>query len=169
MNQGIKVSWKRAYGAASYYVYRRSEQGTWTKLTVVSSGQTSYIDRKVKQGKRYYYKVRPYNNGVFGKGSSVKNTYRLNTLTEIRAKQTAGKEVAVYWKKKSGVTFYQVKYAANLQFKNARKISASRKDSSLKTKKLEKKTYYFKVRYCYKNGSTKAWSKWSNIKKVQIH
>lgn len=169
VNQGIKVSWKRAYGAASYYVYRRSEQGKWTKLTVASAGQTSYIDRKAKQGKKYYYKVRPYNSGVFGKGSQVKNTYRLNTLTEIRVKQTAGQKVAVYWKKKSGVTFYQVKYATNSQFKNARKISASYKDSSLKTKKLNKKTYYFEVRCCYRKGSTKFWSKWSNIKKVQIH
>lgn len=169
VNQGIKVSWKQAYGAASYYVYRRGEQEAWKKLAVVSSGQTSYIDRKAKQGKKYYYKVRPYNSGVFGKGSAVKNIYRLKTLNEIKVKQIAGKKAVVCWKKKSGVTSYQIKYATNLQFKNARSLSASRKDSSSKTKKLKKKIYYFKVRYYYKKGSTKSWSKWSVVKKVQIH
>ena len=83
---GIKVTWKKVTGAASYYVYRRTNNGAWKRRAVLSASSNSYIDRNVKQGKKYTYKVRAYNNGIFGRFSSEKKVYRLKTLTNIRVK-----------------------------------------------------------------------------------
>lgn len=168
VDRGIKVSWKRAYGARAYYVYRRTGKGRWKKIAIASATQTSYIDKKAKEGKRYSYKVRPYNSGVFGKGSTVKTVYRLKALGSIKARQISGKKVSITWKKKSGSAVYQVQYALNSQMKKAQKLSTSRKNSSLKTKKLKRKVYYFRVRYLYRNNGTKSWSAWSKIKKISI-
>ena len=168
VSKGIKIRWKRSYGAASYYIYRRSGQGAWKKIAVASSMQISYIDKKVKQGKQYSYKIRPYNGGVFGRGSTVKTICRLRTLTEVSVKNASGQRAAIRWKKTSYAAGYQVKYATNLQFKKARKISAGRKDGSVKTKQLKKQVYYFRVRYSYRKGNVKSWSGWSEIKKIRI-
>ena len=165
---GIKVTWKKATGAASYYVYRRTNNGAWKRRAVLSASSNSYIDRNVKQGKKYTYKVRAYNNGIFGRFSSEKKVYRLKTLTNIRVKNTSGRRAAVLWKKKTYATTYQVKYAANPSFNKARKVSANKKNSRLTTKKLKKKTYYFQIRYSYKKGGVKSWSAWSKVKKVKI-
>lgn len=49
VKKGIKVSWKKAYGADSYYVYRRKNKGPWKKVAVVSSSKDFYIDKKVSR------------------------------------------------------------------------------------------------------------------------
>lgn len=58
----MKVSWKKVSGASGYEVYRASsKKGKYTKVTTIKKGKTaSYTDKKVKSGKKYYYKVRAY-------------------------------------------------------------------------------------------------------------
>lgn len=58
-DSGIRLSWKSVSNAASYRIYRSvSKNGTYSYLASAKSG--SYTDRKVTQGKTYYYKVRCY-------------------------------------------------------------------------------------------------------------
>lgn len=166
---GMKVTWKKSVGAASYYVYRRTNKGAWRRRAVLSASATSYIDRSVKQGQKYTYKVRAYNSGIFGSFSSEKKAYRLKNLTNIKVKKVSGKRAAVSWKKNTYATTYQVRYTANPHFNKAKKVSTSKKNHQLKTKTLKKKTYYFQVRYCYKKGGIKTWSAWSKAKKMKIH
>lgn len=168
VKKGIKIRWKKAYGAGSYYIYRRKNSGAWKRIAVVSSSSTSYIDKKAKQGKKYSYKVRAYNNGVFGGFSAVKKVYRLKALKGVKVRKNAGKRAGVSWEKRAYATTYQVQYATNAQFKKGKKISVSRKNGKVKTKKLKKRVYYFRVRYCYKKGLIKSWSAWSEVRKVRI-
>ena len=165
---GIKLIWKKATGAASYYVYRKTNNGRWKKRAVLDASASSYIDRNVKQGQKYTYKVRAYNSGIFGSFSSAKKAYRLKTLTNISVKRASGRRAVVSWKKKTYATAYQVKYATNPYFKKGKKVSADKKKSQLKTKKLKKGTYYFQIRYCYKKDGVKTWSAWSKVKKIRI-
>ena len=166
--RGIRLKWKRSYGAASYYIYRRNGKGAWRKLAVASATQTTYLDKKAKQGKQYSYKIRPYNSGVFGRGSAIKTVYRLKSPGQIKVKRVTGKKVSVIWKKMSYSTNYQVQYAGNRKMKKARKISTSRKNTTVKTKKLQTKVYYFRVRYLYRKNGIKSWSAWSQIKKITV-
>ena len=168
VKKGIKVSWKKAYGADSYYVYRRKNKGSWKKVAVVSSSKDFYIDKKVKQGKKYSYKVRAYNGSVFGGFSSVKKAYFLKPLKEVKVRRNTKRKAKVFWKKRTYTTTYQVQYATNARFKKAKKVSVSRKNGSLITKQLKKKVYYFRVRYSYKKAGVKSWSGWSEIRKIRI-
>lgn len=169
VKKGIKVRWKKAYGAGSYYVYRKKNKGAWKRIAIVSSTKNFYVDKKAKQGKKYSYKVRACNGGIFGGFSSVKKVYRLKKLNKVKVKRNSGRKTRVFWKKRVYSTTYQVQYSTKANFKNAKKISTSRKNSSLRTKQLKKKkVYYFRVRYSYSKNGVKSWSAWSEVKKIRI-
>lgn len=56
----IKFNGKKGY---NYQIYRKNtKNGVWKKLSVIKgkTGDNSYIDKKVKKGKNYYYAVRAY-------------------------------------------------------------------------------------------------------------
>lgn len=78
--QQIKVSWKKINDADGYVVYRSTKKTSGFKaVKTIKKGSTlSYTNKKLKKGKRYYYKVRAYVNAdgskVFSKYSSVKST-----------------------------------------------------------------------------------------------
>lgn len=64
-----KITWAANKSATSYNVYRKHENGSeWTRLTTTS--KTSYTDKKVKSGERYYYFVRTYINSYQSAASS---------------------------------------------------------------------------------------------------
>lgn len=58
----ITVKWNRITGATGYKVYRAtSKTGKYTCVKTVKSGKTvSFVNKSLKKGKRYYYKVRAY-------------------------------------------------------------------------------------------------------------
>ncbi len=73
-NSSIKVSWKKVSGATKYQVYRAtSKTGTYTKVKETTS--LSCTNKGLKDGKKYYYKVRAYrlvgSTKVYGSYSSV--------------------------------------------------------------------------------------------------
>ena len=64
-----KITWKANNSATSYVVYRKHESSSeWTKLT--KTEKTSYTDKKIKSGERYYYLVRAYINSYKSAASS---------------------------------------------------------------------------------------------------
>jgi lactocepin len=58
----ITVSWKKVSGANGYVIYRSTKKSSgYKKIAVVKKGSTlKYINKKLKKGKRYYYKVKAY-------------------------------------------------------------------------------------------------------------
>lgn len=58
----LVISWKGDSDANGYEVYRAtSAKGHYTRCKVLTSGsKTSYVDKNLKGGKTYYYKVRGY-------------------------------------------------------------------------------------------------------------
>ena len=81
------------------------------------------------------------------------------------------KQIKVFVKKNSKVSGYQVKYAANKQFKNAKtKTLKGANKTMLRLIKLgNKKTYYFKVRTYKQKGKKKTYSKWSKVKSAKTN
>ena len=80
------------------------------------------------------------------------------------------KSFKVTWKKKTGVSGYQVQYATDKKFKkNKKTVTIAKKNATSKTiKKLKSnKTYYVRVRtYKIVNGK-KVYSSWSKVKAVK--
>ena len=87
-------------------------------------------------------------------------------------KNVKGKKLQITWKKNAKAAGYQVQYAASSKFKNAKSVTIKNaKTTKATVKKLKKGSkYYVRVRaYAYPaKGSTKLYSKWSNVKKAVI-
>lgn len=74
-----QVKWKKVTGASGYQVYRSLKKTkSFKKVKTITKGSTvKYTNKKLKKGKRYYYKVRAYRNvggkKVYGAYSAVKS------------------------------------------------------------------------------------------------
>ena len=85
------------------------------------------------------------------------------TITSVKAQSKA---FTVKWKKKSGITEYQIQYSTNSKFKKGNK-SIKIKNAKTISKKITKlkaaKKYYVRIR-TYKG---KKYSKWSKVKSIK--
>ena len=55
---GIMVKWEKVTGATGYIVYRKTDDTKWSRLKVLSDGDTvSYVDGFVESGTKYTYTV----------------------------------------------------------------------------------------------------------------
>ena len=72
------VKWKKVSDATGYQVYRATaKNGTYKKVAAIKKNATvKYVNKSLKSGKTYYYKVRAYKtaNGItaYGNFSAVK-------------------------------------------------------------------------------------------------
>lgn len=72
------ISWKKVSTVSGYVVYRAtSKNGKYKKVATKGSGSRSYTTKKLKKGKRFYYKARAYKKyrgkRIYGPYSSVKS------------------------------------------------------------------------------------------------
>ena len=86
--------------------------------------------------------------------------------TTITSVKSQSKAFTVKWKKKSGITGYQIQYSTNSKFKKGNK-SIKIKNAKTISKKITKlkvaKKYYVRIR-TYKR---KKYSKWSKVKSIK--
>lgn len=74
--KSVKLKWKKVKDAKKYQIFRaNSKNGKYKKIKTVSKKKTTFVDKKVKRNKKYFYKVRSYKvvNGkkVFSSFSKV--------------------------------------------------------------------------------------------------
>ena len=76
-NSSIELDWQTVYRSSGYEVYRAiSENGNYERIaTLTDNGKTSFRDKNLRRGKKYYYKVRAFKelNGqiCFGEYSDI--------------------------------------------------------------------------------------------------
>ena len=61
----ITVTWTASSGAAGYIVQRRVKGGSWENLSTNVTG-LKYVDKNVKAGTVYQYRIRPRNGNIYG-------------------------------------------------------------------------------------------------------
>lgn len=77
-SRSLKVTWKKVSGATGYCVYMATKsKGKYKKIGTIKKGKTTkYTKKKLKKGKRYYFKVRAFRKSgksmVYGPYSTVK-------------------------------------------------------------------------------------------------
>ena len=98
---GMKVSWARVTGAKSYWVYRKTSSGSYSKIGTTSN--LSYVDKTAKAGTKYTYTVRAVNGNDLSAYTGV-NTLRLATPSVKVANTKSGPKAT--WGKVSGATGY---------------------------------------------------------------
>lgn len=80
--KAIKVNWTKVDDADGYIVYRSNKKkGGYKPVKTITKAKTvSFTDKKVKKGKKYYYKIRAYKAAdeveVLGKYSTVVSVKR---------------------------------------------------------------------------------------------
>lgn len=76
----ITVKWSKVSGASGYVIYRSTKKTKGFKAvkTVKSGTKVSFVNKKLKKGRKYYYKVIAYrtvgDRKVYGSFSAVKHT-----------------------------------------------------------------------------------------------
>lgn len=69
----VSISYKKATGAKKYYIYRSTKKSSGYKK-VKTTSSSKYTDKKVKKGKKYYYKVKSVRGSVVSSNSKTVKT-----------------------------------------------------------------------------------------------
>ncbi|MBR0455434.1 MAG: CHAP domain-containing protein [Firmicutes bacterium] len=161
-SNSVKLKWKAYSGATGYQVYRAdSKSGTYKRL--FSTHKTSCVnDKNIKNGKTYYYKIRPYakdsNKKVhFGKFSTIVSATpkAFNTGSKVTGLVVTDYDysnIKMKWNSFSMASGYQV-YRSDSKNGTYKRIFSTHKTSCVNDKNIKKgKTYYYKIR-AYKKDS----------------
>lgn len=83
----IKLKWNRMIGGKGYKIYRATKKNGKYKLikTIKNKLKTSWIDKKIKYGKQYYYKVAVYKKSK-KKIIQKKSAWALNSTKAAKVK-----------------------------------------------------------------------------------
>ena len=108
-DKGVKVKWKAVEGAQLYRVYRKTQTGSWTKVT--ETAELSAVDTNVTNATWYRYTVRCINPdgsfaGTYDPAGKTLTYFSLATpeLTSVTATTTGMK---LSWKAVSGAKKYR--------------------------------------------------------------
>ncbi len=76
---GVKLTWSKVTGAEGYVVYRKTGDGSYSKLaTVKGSTKVTYTDKSAKKGKTYTYKIKAYKSkttSAYSNAKKIKDKY----------------------------------------------------------------------------------------------
>lgn len=139
----IKLTWNKASGASGYKIYRRTAKGRYVCIKTVKSGTTSYVDKTVKSGNRYYYCVKAYNGNVLSGYTEASILYIKAPVVTVR-KSAQG--VKLSWKKSAGAKKYIVyRKTPTGKYKTVKTVTAKTLSWTDKTAK-KGQTYYYIVK-----------------------
>lgn len=80
--KSVKLKWKKIKNARKYQIFRsNSKNGKFEKIQTVSRKKTSFVDKKVRHNKKYFYKVRAYR---MVKGKKVFSSFSKVIAVKVR-------------------------------------------------------------------------------------
>ena len=152
----ITVKWKKVSRASGYriYIYNSSTKSYEFKKSVSKASTVSAKVTGLKPNKSYKIKVAAYKSAdnikfVGTKSGALSIKTKNKSVTLKSAKSSKKKKINVKWKKRSGVSGYQVMWSTTSNFKKnflSTKVSGSSKTSKTLTTAKSKKNYYVRVR-----------------------
>ena len=104
---GVAVSWDKVDNAAKYRIFRKTQGGSWEKVTTTTS--LKYTDKKAVYSETYLYSVRAMTekgNYINRYGNGTKITYILSAPKLTLTNSEDGIEIS--WKAMSGAAKYNV-------------------------------------------------------------
>lgn len=166
-NSGVYVRWTNVPGAEAYRIYRKTNGGGWVHIKTVSSGVLGWGDTNVVAGNSYTYTVRACSANCISSYYSGKTTYWMpgGTITSL-TRDTSG-QITVKWNEMSMAEGYQVQYATNSSFTDAKHYTITGYHNTQKTITglNSNTTYYIRVRTYRRVGGILYCSEWGAVKK----
>ncbi len=170
-SKNIKIAWDKA--PYSGYEVQRSENGKkWKKVATISKAKTiSYNNKKLKNAKTYYYRVRPYkkvgSKKVYGGWSNVVSAVTGPAAPKAPSvKASSYNTVTVTLKSAKTATSYQVQRSTNK--KKGFTTIATTTELKLTDTVDTGKTYYYRSKACNDAGVCSGWSKVSGKVKASL-
>ncbi|MGN1316722.1 MAG: leucine-rich repeat protein [Acutalibacteraceae bacterium] len=159
---GIKLTWKPVSNCTGYKVYRKTENGAYTKIATLKGADIStYTDKKVTSGVKYYYKVVAYSGSYVSSYNEVSRYYIDNPTLSSASSGKSG--VTVKWSTVTGASGYYVyRKTGDGSYTKIATVNGQTKKSYLDKSAKKGKTYTYKVKAYY--GKTT--SAYSNTKSV---
>ncbi len=103
---GSKITWSKVDGASGYYIYRKVEGGSYSRIKKIDSGSvTSYYDTTAESGTKYIYAVKAY-SGKTMSAFTYSDLFRLSSAS-LSLTNTA-KGINLSWTKVSGAESYYI-------------------------------------------------------------
>lgn len=150
----------------------RTDRNGYTELTRHSSSRSERYVAISDEGYNILknYKVSDWKNFDYTTLTKKTNKKASVAATSITKLSKGRKAFTVKWKKKKGVTGYQIQYGLKSNFKGARSVYVNKATTtSKKIKKLKaRKKYYVRIRSYKVMKGRKYYSKWSAKKTVRI-
>lgn len=168
-----RVSWGKVTGASKYEVYRAaSRNGKYRRIATVSGSKRSLINKNLKAGKAYYYKVRAvYRTKKGNSALSSAKAVMLKPSVPGGVKLTKALERAVLkWNRVAEASGYQVFCSTkkNEGYRLAKRLT-KRSSVSYKSGKLKPgTTYYYKVRSYKTVRGKRIYGDFSAVKSVRF-
>lgn len=162
------LKWEKIKGVSGYEIYRSaSKKGTYKKIaSVKKASSVTYKDKSVKEGKTYFYKVRPYkmsgDRKITAKFSTVQKVRLLKQPTIAVNGKVSGTNVK--WKPVKGALRYEVYRSASKKGKFQKIAAVQEANSYRDMNRKAGKTYYYKVRAISNGIGGSNYSAYSMIK-----
>ena len=166
ITSGIQLKWSKVTDATGYILYRKTGNGSWSRIADIKNGSTvSYIDKTAKSGTTYTYTIRAYSGKYMSDWKTTKTIKRLADPTVSSASNiTAG--VQVKWSKVTGATGYIVyrktgtgSWSRVADIKSGSTVSYTDKTAKSGT------TYTYTVR-AYSGSTIGDWSSTKTVKRL---
>jgi len=161
----VEITWTEKDEAYKYQIYRGEAYKEAKRLAVCDASRTSFVDKTVKKGKTYYYKVRALGGtvtnsytGDFSKSEVV--TIPSSLLKPVVSCKKAKKKLVIYFRKAEGDK-YQMQYLLSGQKKWKKGPSGNIKSKVSKGFKA-KKTLKIRIRTAMKVNGKQVYSRWSS-------
>ena len=157
----LEIKWRKVSKAYGYRIQRSTSKtkGFQTIATIKSGTTVSYVDKKLKTGKKYYYRVQVLNRvnkktGYSGYSSAYSGaTITGTTMVYAKSKNSTSMEVA--WNKDPKATGYRVKRSTS-EKGGYQVVATINKNSTVKyidkTISTGQKYYYVVESVVTKNG-----------------
>lgn len=171
----VRITWEIIGKASAIKIYRSGKKtGGFKERKQMGGNSVSYVDRSVKEGKKYYYKIRACSAMGVQKWSTVYAVQMQEFVTpsiqvkkgragkihyiEIRLKKYSGKYVDIFFD--TGKGYKKVKLFSHQirKYKGKFKIKYTLQNTSLR----------IRVRTYKKKGKKKIYSTWSKARKIQV-
>lgn len=145
----LLIKWNSSENATKYELYRSTKKKSGYKK-IKTLNQTSFVDKKLKTGKTYYYKVRAVTKAEKSGFSSIASNKPVpKAVTSLEAKQSSYNSIKLTWKKAKGANKYVI-YRSTKENGGFKKIKTTASTSYTDKKLSTGKIYYYKV-FAYKD------------------
>ena len=159
-NNTLELSWGEIEYAGKYAIYQSTDNKNWTKLDKIK--ETSYTVKDLTYGKKYYYKVKAYNDKYNKTSDVVTGTPKPNKMV-LNITSAGTNNVKLAWDKVK-VTGYRIYQSTDNKEWTLVKDINSNSTLELNVKSLKaNKTYYFRARAYKTVSGEKVYGSYSDV------